>query len=192
MNDQELKDLKKGIVLTAAYYGRELKPEVVSMMADDLNDLQFDLVSKAYAEYRRDPKNRTMPLPAHIRAIVQPVSTPEIEGREAAAKITQAIVKYGYSNGADARAFLGERVWSVVESFGGWNFICTSHGVTIDPSTFYAQVRERVTDVVRKPLSERHLSLAAPLDQESLNQSKIEQEKARQIREILNLKGGSL
>lgn len=185
MTPEQIKELKKGIIMTAAYYGRDLKPEVVAMMADDLIDLPFDDVSKAYSDYRKDPKNRTMPLPAQIRDIVQPASTPESDGREGAARITQTIVKFGWANPTDARNFLGEHVWSVVESFGGWNYICTNHGMSIDPGAFHAQARERIIDVHRQTPRARHLELAAPEPGEMIEQSKIDKERVRQVQELL-------
>lgn len=189
MSPDQYKELKKGIVLTAAYYSRDLKPEVVNMMADDLIDLPFDEVSKAFAEYRRNPKNRAMPLPAQIRDIVAPAANPESAAREAAAKITQAITRFGYSNPGPAKEFLGDATWSVIQTFGGWNFICTSHGVTIDPSVFHAQVRDRLSDVHREGKTFRHLSLASSEHGEMLEQSNLDKERARQIQEFMN-KGG--
>ena len=149
----------------AHYYSRKLDPQVLSMYVDDLIDLPLNAVIEAYRRYRRDQKNRTMPLPAQIRDIVQPASSPESEAREAAAKITQAIVTFGYSNGSDARILLGEKAWSVVQSFGGWNYLCTNHGGSINPVTFYAQVRERMTDVVRETPRFNQLEISGPNDE---------------------------
>lgn len=147
MTDAELKELKKGITLTASYYGRELKPEVIAMMAEDLSNLPFAKVSQAYLTYRRDPKNRTMPLPAQIRAIVDPQPTPEAEGREAVERIKLAIAKFGWPQGEAARAFIGEVGWRIVEGMGGWMRVCESD--FIHNPGLIAQARNRAEDLVR-------------------------------------------
>jgi hypothetical protein len=145
MTDQQR--IKEIIILTASYFRQTISAPVLEMYVDDLIDLPADRVINAYKTFRRDPKNKTCPLPSQIRDIVMPAKTPESSARDDAARIQQAIVKYGYSNPLEAESFLGSKVWAVVQSFGGWNYICTNHGVNIDPTTFYAQARERLGDV---------------------------------------------
>lgn len=183
------KKLAYTLEATALYYGRKIEQQVLTMMIDDLIDLPVEQILEAYTMYRRNPKNRAMPLPAQIRDIVAPAANPESAAREAAAKITQAITRFGYSNPGPAKEFLGDATWSVIQTFGGWNFICTSHGVTIDPSVFHAQVRDRLSDVHREGKTFRHLSLASSEHGEMLEQSNLDKERARQIQEFMN-KGG--
>lgn len=136
-----MNEIKKIIILTAAYYGREIKPEVVAMMAEDLADLDPNAVKNAYNAYRRNPKNRTMPLPAQIREIVSPVIDDEIEARDAAARIIQAISKYGHNNQFLAREFMGELAWSVVNKQGGWQNLCESFQIA-QTGIWQAQFRD--------------------------------------------------
>jgi hypothetical protein len=182
------KTIQETIILTASYYRQVMDPAVLDMYAEDLIDLPLSEVIEAYRTYRRDPKNRTMPLPAHIRAIVQPIRTIESTARDGASRIQQAIVRYGYSNESEARKFLGEKTWSVVRSFGGWNYICSNHGITIDPGVFYAQARERLNDE-HTYSSHDVISLQAP-DEEKLEQTNFNQDRFNQLKEILNIKGG--
>lgn len=154
MNQEQRNRLGKAIAYTAAYYSRELQREVVSMMVDDLADLPFDAVEAAYQSFRRDPKNKSFPLPAQIRDIVAPVETPEERAREIAARIEGAIVKFGYPNGNAARAYIGEDGWSIVERYGGWSHLCQNHGLSISPASFHAQVREQLTTQVRHSTAE--------------------------------------
>lgn len=187
MND--IQKLKEAIILSASYFRQTISPAILEMYVDDLIDLPIDAVIESYKTYRRNQKNRTMPLPAQIRDIVQPEKTTESDARDSAARIQQAIVNFGHSNAKDARTFLGESVWSVINSFGGWNFICTNHGVSIDPAAFYAQTRERLNDVGRELRSTRHLSIAAPVAGEVTEQSNIDAERLRQITELLKQGG---
>lgn len=139
-------DLAKTIAATAAYFGKEMKPEVLTMMCDDLDDLDTATVIQAYSAYRRNPKNRSFPLPAQIREIVCPEDhiSPEAKAAETAARILGAVPKYGYTNPSDARAFIGEEGWQAVQRQGGWMFLCENLGVSIQPGTFQAQIRNQL------------------------------------------------
>ena len=134
--------LKEAIILTAAYYGWNLSEPVLAMYLDDLEDLPTGEVIAAYRDWRKNPKNKAFPLPAQIRGMVRPEVDADAAAKEISARISGAIVKFGYANSPDARAFIGEVGWQVVERFGGWSHICQNHGVTIDPTAFAAQARE--------------------------------------------------
>lgn len=143
--------IKKAWSLMAAYYARTLQDEVLAMYADDLADLPAERVLEAMKAYRRDPKNRQMPLPAQIRDMIEPQETPEAAARDLASKISGAIVKFGHPNENLARNYIGEKGWAIVQRWGGWSYLCANHGTVIDPGQFYAQVRDHAVDVVKYP-----------------------------------------
>lgn len=163
MNKQEQQDLKTYIAQIAAYYQRPLLDVVLKMYSDDLADLEYVAVIGAYESYRKNPKNKTIPLPAQIREIVQPVSTPEADGREIASRISSAIVKFGHSNAKEAEFFIGPTGWQIIQSSGGWSYLCENMGVSIDAGVFYAQVRDRATDRARGNGIDMFRHLAAPI-----------------------------
>lgn len=134
--------LKEIIILTANYYDKKISPQLLDMYFLDLSDLPEPEVIQAYHDYRRNPKNKTMPLPAQIRDMIEPSIDPESAAREIAARINHAITKYGWSNETEASNYIGSEGWSIVERSGGWNYICQNHGITIDPGVFSAQIRE--------------------------------------------------
>jgi len=141
MTTLELAEIKKIIILTAVYYGRDLAPEVIGMMAEDLADLPYSQVRDNYTAYRRNPKNRAMPLPAQIRDLVAPEIDDDTLARDAASRIIQAISKYGYINPVQAREFMGNVAWSVVERQGGWVNICESFMIA-NTGIWQAQFRD--------------------------------------------------
>ncbi len=143
MTQQERQQVGELMAIMSAYYGKDLRPQVLSLMLDDLDDLSGMAVMSALTAYRRDPKNRTFPVPAQLRSIVAPEMDPEAAAREIAARITAAIPKFGWANGLEAKAFIGDRGWGIVERQGGWRFLCEHHGLTIDPTSFQAQIREQ-------------------------------------------------
>jgi hypothetical protein len=143
--------VKETIILTASYYNRQLSEQVLEMYIEDLADLDPTAVIAAYRAYRRNPKNLVFPLPAQIRALVAPDVDPESAAREIAARITGAITKFGWCNATEARAFIGEVGWGIVERQGGWMHLCQNHGVTIQPSAFQAQVRDQAASALKFP-----------------------------------------
>lgn len=133
MNPSDLQDLKRLIIHVAEYYGRELKPIVLTMMAEDLQDLPLSEVRRGYDEYRRNAKNDRFPLPAVIRELVAPDRKPASHkalATEAAARIIAATTKYGYPDPRGAEAYIGDLGWRIVELQGGWTRHCESDGPT--------------------------------------------------------------
>lgn len=127
---------------TARYFGKKLEPDVISMMIDDLADLPVPELETAFARYRRDPKNKFYPMPAAIRELVEPQENDDSQARVAVARVVEAVSRFGYYGGADARAFVGELGWSIVKAYGGWSPLCEALGHTLDVSQFQAQARE--------------------------------------------------
>lgn len=145
--------LKEAISLTAAYYRQTIPDEVLLMYVEDLMDLPTETVVNAYNDYRKNPKNKSFPLPSQIRDLITPVLNNEEQGREISARIQSAIVKYGYANPTEAQNYIGPIGWKVVSDFGGWSHICENHGLNLDPSSFQAQCRERAKDLVKSGAS---------------------------------------
>lgn len=194
MNVDEIKELKKGIVLTAKYYGRDLPGEVVAMMADDLSDLEFSSVLSAYLAYRRDPKNRAMPLPAQIREIICPVVSPNAEARELVERIKFAITKFGYASGKLAHEYIGDIGWRSVQRSGGWHALCESDFL-FNPSR-QAQTRDSLIDQIQygSKLGSSDIFGALPYDQQkqyavedqgSQKFIELDQEKSRQLKDFM-------
>lgn len=135
------------IILTASYYRIAISEPVLEMYVDDLSDLSGPEVIAAYKAFRRDPKNKTMPLPAQIRDMIVPAINPEAEARELLGRIKTAITQFGYDQGSAARTYCGEVAWQLVRDHGGWFNLCNSDFLTND--SMQAQARNRLTDVVR-------------------------------------------
>lgn len=144
MNQKELQDLKIYMSNLSAYYQRPLSDVVIRMYADDLKDLSFDQIMRAYESYRRDGKNRTMPIPAQIRAMVEHKADAHDVGVLTAAKVMQAVSKFGHTNSEAAMEFIGPLGVAAIRTFGGWLSVCENLGSTIDVTTFQAQIREIV------------------------------------------------
>lgn len=148
MTKDERNQIAKLITASAFYYHRQITPEVVNMMIDDLEGVPFNQLLWAYNSYRKNPKNRTFPIPAQIREMICPEVTPDDQAREIASRITSAISKFGYSRGAEAREYIGQIGWEIVKRNGGWQPLCEGHGIHFDKAQFSAQSRDLAKSMI--------------------------------------------
>jgi hypothetical protein len=144
-------ELKKAIVLTLGYYGRSAMDEVIQMYVDDLADLDPRKCIAAYSRWRSNPANRTFPLPADIRVLVNPEEyvAPEAQAREIAGRVVGAAVNFGHTNAKKAQVYIGPVGWSIVQRYGGWLYICENLGCNFDVTTFQAQFRDQAEALLR-------------------------------------------
>lgn len=145
-------NLKQMIALTFAYYcrGQTLEDAVLALYAEDLADLDPQACIAAYAQYRRNPANRTFPLPAQIRELVCPEEfvAPEVKAREVAARIVGAISSYGYTNAREAQMHIGPEGWQAVLRQGGWSHLCEQTS-KFNELTLQAQLRDQLIGVFK-------------------------------------------
>lgn len=179
MTPEERSKVGTLIAFTAQYYGEKFEREVISMMVSDLADLPANDVLAAYEKYRRDPKSKFFPRPGVIRGMIQPEVNHDAKAREIAGRIPAAIVKFGYSNPAEAQSFIGEVGWDVVQSSGGWSYLCQNHGVTIDPGQFMAQTRDRLRDRFEYGREAIHAQVIEHRPREQVIQIERDTQKAR-------------
>lgn len=156
-----LSTLREVIVMTANYYGKTLSAPLLNMYIEDLEGLDPDAVIAAYKHYRRNPKNTHFPLPAQIRAMVQPEVDPESLARAIAERIIGAIPKFGYMQSAEARAYIGEVGWGIVQRQGGWSYLCGVDAPKLNPQTLQAQIRDAAKSALQysREAMERALEL---------------------------------
>lgn len=146
MNQDERGRVAVIIDQMAQYYGRKYDRSVISMMIDDLQDMPLESVLNAFSKYRQDPKSRVMPLPAQIRDIIEPTVNPDAKAREIAGRVSHAVTRFGWNNPEKAMEYVGTEGWELVRGSGGWNYICENLGITLQPGTFIAQIRDRLKD----------------------------------------------
>jgi hypothetical protein len=157
---EDLQKIKALIAITSAYYAQPIQNEVVQMYAEDLVDLGFERVKAALLELRRDPNITRFPLPAKIRAKLNPSVDDKQVALDLAKRITAAVVRHGYTwtwkGGfaphetfeAAVKAELGELAWEMIRRRGGWQkfhdeFFESNEGI------FTAQLRDHIEAVMR-------------------------------------------
>lgn len=176
MNQNERAQLLEYMVALSAYYQRPLSDVTLKMYADDLSDLPLNAVLKAYDGYRRDPKNRTMPLPAQIRAILDVSLGDHDQVQQALALIKECVIEkqstwlVGYywgkhpETGEDLFYFEGKNktFWTwreaaadyfgplglkMVDHVGGWQRVCEMFNENLE-SVIWSQLLKSGESVV--------------------------------------------
>jgi hypothetical protein len=122
MND--LQKIKMLIVGLAEYLQLTLSQEQVVMYANELERDGVEFVGRAIQSIQKHPHNfyGKFPLPSQLREIAK--GNDEDFALEASLKIIKSVSRYGYPNPTEARAFIGELGWSVVQAYGGWTTVC--------------------------------------------------------------------
>lgn len=136
--------IAKSLIQMARFYNYEIEQRQLELYVDVLSQFPEALVIQACREYMLDLKNERFPIPPH-KILKKHLPSMEVDddslARDAASRIVGAIKKYGWNNHAEARAFVGELGWVVVDRMGGWLEVCQN---TMDEQigTFQAQARD--------------------------------------------------
>lgn len=125
-----MKEIKKLLIGLAETFGTTLSEQRLGLYANVLKNCAPEDVERAIGEILTDPAQKFFPLPAMILEHVAPQVKPDHEAVEAANRIVQAIADIGYYRQDDAKLFIGELGWLVVQREGGWQGLCES--VTAD------------------------------------------------------------
>jgi hypothetical protein len=171
MNQEIRKKIAYELDSMGVYYSKQLNPQALSMMVSDLEDLPIELILMALKKYRQNPKNRTFPLPAQIREIINPQTDDRAVAIELSRKILTAIGRHGWAwqhgyfeNGKpyfedDKKnrfehfheavvSELGELGWQIIQSRGGWQAL-TSSANEEDEGIYFAQLRDQVESTLK-------------------------------------------
>lgn len=165
LNNSEKLELSKIVMATAKYYDKALDADVVRMIVEDLSDISFEQIAKAFFEYRRNPKNKFWPKSSDIRAIVYPQADNREIAITLAYKIDKSIRDHGYNwaigqfQGGEIYykggktlhhtfkdaviAELGPLGWHAICSRGGWLAVRNSAN-EMDEGIFIAQMRDQI------------------------------------------------
>jgi hypothetical protein len=135
-------DVKRELVAMSTIFEKPINEFTLAWYCGAFEDLDPSKVADALKQYSRTTKFRQLPTPMQIREMLSPQMNPDNEAREAAARIVQAVGKYGYMSGLEAKQFVGALGWRVVERMGGWAFLCENLGDGLQQGTFMAQARD--------------------------------------------------
>lgn len=139
-NDKQI--LRQMILSEAAFYDSQMSDIKLKMFVEEMSDLTLEQIHRAYFNFRKDPKRiQKIPMPSEVRQFTNPELTEQNQATTAAALIITAVGKFGHMRGPEAREYIGELGWSVVQMQGGWSYICENLGIDLSVGTFQAQAR---------------------------------------------------
>lgn len=91
---------------------------------------------------------QSLPMPRQLLEKICPVVDDMDQAKEAAARIREAISRFGYVNPKAAEKFIGSLGWYVVGRFGGWAAVCETP--KSENTNFQAQARELAISAIRR------------------------------------------
>ena len=139
MNIEEKKQIANLIMLRAELSGRTFSSQAIGMMIDDLSDLHAQAIIDLLKRWGQIENQ--FPSPAIIRSKLKPEINESDDVQESVNRILSATSKYGYTNPSEARKFIGELGWQIVNGTGGWQSLCEN--LTTDSIGIYrAQLRD--------------------------------------------------
>lgn len=136
------KSVKLELIGMAGAFNININEATIGWYYQALQHLDPEKVYTALKQYGRTTKQKSLPTPAHIEELINPKVNQESEARDAASRIVYAISKFGYTNSNDAKNYIGELGWLVVERFGGWGYLCEKLGAELQLTTMFAQMRD--------------------------------------------------
>lgn len=126
----------------AVNYKRDATRGSIRLLINGVSDLPYDRVRDVLENWMAGKQARDFPLPYHVRDAINPKPDDETMARAAAARVIEAVGKYGWAQSALARAWIGELGWIGVQRIGGWQFLCENLGNELSLTTVQAQIRD--------------------------------------------------
>lgn len=154
------KNIIRILVGLAEYYDKSLTETQLAMYTQDLEGLDPRQIELAAMQYRREPKNTRFPLPAALRALIEPETDDHTIAVDLAGRVAAAIEAKGYvwawnggykphkTFGEAVAADLGTVAWEVIQRYGGWQRIHDAY-FDMDRGMFNAVIRERILSTLK-------------------------------------------
>lgn len=187
MKPEERRIVGKCWLNLAQMYGKEIPQQTLTMMLDAVQDLDTQKMLDAFPRWASTSKLGRYPYPVELRELVEPTADNRDMARETSLRIKQAVTKFGYVNQRDARLFIGEEGWIVVERFGGWVHLCQNLGTEIPEHAFLAQCRDALESQLK--LKGAGFDIAQPVIEQAKTQGRISSV-VKQLGEVLSLNRG--
>lgn len=141
-------ELSKVIKSVASIYNKPLDIGAIEMMISLFEGYDLEKIKSAYKHFMSTAKASHFPMPGQIIEILNPTLSNEAKANQIARMIPEAISKFGWSNPSEAKEYIGEIGWHIVQSKGGWLDVCNYHGSEWDVGTFHAQARDSAKSIL--------------------------------------------
>lgn len=166
----DLQNIKKALFYLSQYLQSELTDEQIVMYATELekDGLQFVVAACNCVKNSTENYYGKFPTPAQLRVLVN--GSDDDYALETSLKIIRSVSKFGHMQAKEARDFIGQLGWDVVNSYGGWANVCSTleaDKVSIAQSQ-YTKTAKMLIGAARRPERDG-ASLASPETRKMLN-----------------------
>lgn len=160
MNQQERDDLAKKLINLALFYGKyDLTKNAVMQFINILESFY----NKSYIDYENalnnysaEASNKNFPAPSQLKQYLFPNSSSRQQAQEIAQRCFGAIRKFGYTKPVQAKEYIGELGWRLIERRGGWSSHCCNTQES-DIPILTAQFRESISVYVDQGITNDQL-----------------------------------
>lgn len=182
MNQAEKMRLLETLAILANVCGRNMSDQALIFYFNALKDLDCDKCCGAATKLAESGR---FPSVEEIKKKVIPEINEKDDAREIASLIITSISKFGSYRQLDAKEWVGDLAWRVVERSGGWQMLCESvTGENI--GIFTAQLRDLAESTIRRDkagkIDERPALSGAVDGVYLIEKAREEQNKAREIK----------
>lgn len=149
---EKIKQIEKLLLdLAMIYRDEKVTRQHIRLWATILNDFSIEEIQKCAYAYIKDPENTWFPIPiTKLMTYLEESVDPKDEAKLIADRVICAVSKYGYTNGNQAREYIGDIGWEAVTEKYYWAYLCENLNSTLDEGTYYAQLRDSITAKLRK------------------------------------------
>lgn len=179
LSQSERDILADQIFKCARYFGKyDLSATQITQTIDILESFfnkNLNEYLSAYISIMNDKKIKSFPSPSQLREYLTPELDEDTKAVEIASRIVSAVTQFGWPNPDQAKAYIGDLGWEAVKRFGSWGFVCENLGVTLNVTTFQAQIREiskGISKTVKLGCFDQPIGIESP-DQKVLDLVKI-------------------
>lgn len=151
MSDEKKGTSRKAFLLTqlAEAFGVNLSESRLRALLFAMLPLSPEELERGVRAALRSGKHVTMPTPNQLFQLCRPEISKKQVATEVSARIVTAVKRFGYPWPHEAREFVGEVGWKVIELQGGWAQVCEQMNNSRIPM-FQAQFRELAETVIIK------------------------------------------
>lgn len=155
------------VLAIAEVYGKEFSESRAKFYTESIFEfLKNKNLTQAYKEITLTCEY--FPTPKQIADIFSEKIDPELQAKEAAARIIGAVRKFGWANPKEAKIFIGSLGWEVVELNGGWQKVAESMN-NRDIPILSAQFRDLALSQFEKHKKNIHQAPQLPENKQVLN-----------------------
>jgi len=135
--------------MVATYYRVRLPDITYHMYAEDTKHIPVETLISMFDKYRKTPRGSVMPMPNVFLQMFEGKISADDMANIVPLRIFEAVRKFGWSRKDEARDYIGEIGWQIVEMRGGWAGVCENLGTNWDEGVFIAQSREMTKSLLK-------------------------------------------